>query len=57
MGGGGQYRRLLSPRFSEAEAVVQWLDAGVILATGRSDFHRQWRRHAGRRSAARMRDL
>jgi hypothetical protein len=57
MGSGGQYRRLLSPRFSEAEAVVQWLDAGVILATGRSDFHRQWRRRAGRRSVARTSEL
>jgi hypothetical protein len=57
MGGGGQYRRLLSTRFSEAEAVVQWLDAGVILATGRSDFHREWRKHGKKRAAARMRGL
>jgi len=52
MGGGGQYRRLLSKKFTEAEAVVQWLDAGVILATGRSDFHRHWRKHAARRTPA-----
>jgi hypothetical protein len=43
MGSFEQYRRLLSSDyFSDAEATVQWLDAGVILATGRSAFHRQW---------------
>jgi hypothetical protein len=46
MGGGGQYRRLLTRRFTDAEAVVHWLDAGVIVATGRSDFHRSWRAHS-----------
>ena len=40
MGGSQQYSRLLSKPFSHAEAVVEWLDAGVILATGRSDYHR-----------------
>jgi hypothetical protein len=44
MGSFEQYRRLLSSDFfTDAEAVVQWLDAGVILATGRSVFHHQWR--------------
>ena len=38
-----QYRRLLSSRFTDAEAVVQWLDAGAILATERPQFHRLWR--------------
>jgi hypothetical protein len=38
-----QYQRLLSDRFSDAEAVVEWLDAGVILVTGRSEFHRRLR--------------
>jgi hypothetical protein len=44
MGSFEQYRHLLSgDYFSDAEAIVQWLDAGVILATGRSSFHRRWR--------------
>ena len=38
-----QYRRLLSSQFSNAEAVVEWLDAGVILITGRSEWHRRLR--------------
>jgi hypothetical protein len=44
-----QYKLLLSNRFTEAEAVVQWLDAGAILATGRPEFHRRWR--GGKESA------
>jgi hypothetical protein len=43
MGGSAQYARLCSNEFSDAEAVVEWLDAGVILATGRSDYHRTLR--------------
>ena len=43
MGPREQYRHLLSNEFTDAEAVVLWLDAGVILATGRSAFHRAWR--------------
>ena len=59
MGASAQYERLLSTDFTDAEAVVHWLDAGVILATGRSDFHRLWRarreRGSGwRRPAARL---
>lgn len=44
IGNPGQYERLLSSQFTDAEAVVQWLDAGVILATGISLFHREQRR-------------
>jgi hypothetical protein len=45
MGRREQYRRLLSTDlFSDAEAVVQWLDAGVILATGKSIFHSRCRK-------------
>ncbi len=43
MGNTGQYGRLISSQFTDAEAVVQWLDAGVILATGSSLFHRERR--------------
>jgi hypothetical protein len=43
MGDRRQYARLLSKQFSDAEAVIEWLDAGVILATGRSDHHRRLR--------------
>jgi hypothetical protein len=43
MGKPAQYKRLYSPSFTTAEAVVQKLDAAVILVTGRSDFHRRWR--------------
>jgi hypothetical protein len=56
MGDPTQYTRLLSEDFTDAEAVVEWLDAGVILATGRSRFHRHLREveqedHPGRRLA------
>jgi len=43
MGNPGQYSRLLSHQFTDAEAVVEWLDAGVILLTGRSALHRHLR--------------
>lgn len=43
MGDPGQYSRLLSPQFTDAGAVVEWLDAGVILLTGRSALHRRLR--------------
>lgn len=43
MGYSQQYSGLSSKQFSDAEAVVEWLDAGVILVTGRSDFHRMLR--------------
>ena len=43
MGSSQQYSGLSSKQFSDAEAVVEWLDAGVILVTGRSDFHRMLR--------------
>jgi len=39
-GAPSQFRRLFSSAFSDAEAVVEWLDAGVILVTSRSDCHR-----------------
>ncbi len=43
MGTSAQYQWLLSKQFTDAEAVVHWLDASAILATGRSEFHRRWR--------------
>jgi hypothetical protein len=43
MGDLSQYKRLQSSNFTDAEAVVQWLDAGVILATGLSLFHKEQR--------------
>ena len=43
MGNPGQYSRLLSHQCTDAEAVVVWLDAGVILLTGRSELHRRLR--------------
>jgi hypothetical protein len=43
MGDAPQYTRLLSKDFTDAEAVVEWLDAGVIVATGRSRLHKQLR--------------
>jgi hypothetical protein len=39
MGQSRQYRHLMTQQFSDAEAVVQWLDAGVIVATGRPGYH------------------
>jgi hypothetical protein len=46
MGPGRQYATLHSPLLDDADAVVQWLDAGVILVTGRSDLHRSLRERA-----------
>jgi hypothetical protein len=43
MGNHNQYRRLQTSFFSDAEAVVQWLDAGVILTSGISLFHKEQR--------------
>jgi hypothetical protein len=43
MGSRKQYWRLLSDQFTDAEAVVEWLDASVILLTGRSELHRHLR--------------
>lgn len=36
-----QYRRLYTSAFTDAEAVVQWLDAGVSLASRRPVLHRE----------------
>jgi hypothetical protein len=55
MGDRRQYVRLLSDRFTDAEAVVEWLDAGTILVSGRSDLHRNFR--AERASRLRGRTL
>jgi hypothetical protein len=57
MGDPVQYARLLAKDYTDAEAVVEWLDAGVIIATGRSRFHRRLRDlkqedHPGRGIAA-----
>jgi hypothetical protein len=43
MGNPGQYSELSKSKFTDAEAVVQWLDAAVIVATGSSLFHRDQR--------------
>jgi hypothetical protein len=43
MGNPAQYRRLFTQQFTDAEAIVQWLHAGVILTTGFSQFHKQQR--------------
>jgi hypothetical protein len=48
MGAMEQYRHLHSPRFTDAEALLYWLDAALVLATGRSVFHQQWRAQSGR---------
>jgi hypothetical protein len=56
MGDPRQYRRLASREFSPAEALVHWVDAGVIVATGRSQFHEVWREdRLGKRSLLRRR--
>jgi hypothetical protein len=53
-----QYRRLLSSvYFTDAEAAVQWLDAGVIVTTGRSAFHQRWRELAASRVGGRARKI
>lgn len=39
MGTAQQYRHLKSRQFTNAEAVIQWLDAGVIVATARPEYH------------------
>jgi hypothetical protein len=53
MGHPRQYTRLLTDHFTDAEAVVEWLDAGVILLTGRSELHRKLRAARENRLAAR----
>jgi hypothetical protein len=48
MGGAEQYARLSSSALTDAEAQLFWLDAAVVVATGRSAFHQQWRDQGGR---------
>jgi hypothetical protein len=51
-----QYRILHAKLLSEAEAFLSWLNAGIVLATGRSAFHQQWRaQRAKKRGAPRRR--
>jgi hypothetical protein len=51
-----QYRILHAKLLSEAEAFLSWLDAGIVIATGRSAFHQQWRaQRAKQRGAPRRR--
>jgi hypothetical protein len=58
VGSAQQYRHLLSGvYFTDAEAAVQWLDAGVILTTGRSAFHQRWRKAAASRAGNRTRNI
>jgi hypothetical protein len=52
-----QFSWLLSERVTDAEAIVFWLDAGVVLATGQSDFHRLWRAQRARSSQSRPRGI
>lgn len=40
MGDRAQYQHLHSSLFTDAEAVIHWLDAGVMVATGRTARHR-----------------
>lgn len=54
-----QYERLLSDWFTDAEAVVEWIDSGVIRISGRSLLHQKLRAARGesprRRTAALLR--
>jgi len=43
MGNSQQYQRLFTDKLTDEEAVVEWLDTGVILSTGISALHRQRR--------------
>lgn len=43
VGDWGQYQRLCSDWFTDAGAVIEWLDAGVILVTSRSAIHQRLR--------------
>ncbi len=43
MGDKSQYAGLRGDDLTNAQSVLEWLDAGVIVATGRSDQHRVWR--------------
>lgn len=54
MGDETQYKWLYSDRLSDAEAVVQWLDAATWIATERAILHGIWRR---RRLLTRRRQL
>jgi hypothetical protein len=50
MGKPQQYRQLRRQGcFTDAEAIVQWMDAGVIIATGTTAFHKAWRARRQRR--------
>ena len=42
MGSKRQYSHLFSRRFKDPEAIIQWLDAGVIVATSRPEYHLLW---------------
>jgi hypothetical protein len=53
MGNNRQYSHLLTKKFTDAEAVFQWLEAGVIVATRRSDLHAKWRKDPGGHQQAR----
>ena len=47
MGDKKQYARLCMPILKNEEALVQWLDAGVLLATRTPAFHDKWRKQRG----------
>jgi hypothetical protein len=45
MGLSQQFAHLHAANWTDAEALVHWLDAAAIIAGGYSEFHRMWRRH------------
>jgi hypothetical protein len=47
MGDKKQYDRLRMPTLKNEEALVQWLDAGALLATRTPAFHDKWRKQRG----------
>ena len=54
MGSPEQYSHLESDGFTDAEAFLYKLDAGVVVATGQSAFHQAWRIRVKERSLLRV---
>jgi hypothetical protein len=48
MGALDQYAHLCAPGLTDAESLLFWLDAALVVATGRSAFHQQWRDRTGK---------
>jgi hypothetical protein len=57
MGNRLQYTRLSSPLINDADALVQWLDAAVNIATNSSQFHQSWRNQRNTLSQIRNRQI